>query len=232
MKIGIIGYGSMGRRRRKILKELGYQDIMIHDIAGPEEPEIHKAEVIFICTPPMTHNDLVWEFKGRHIFVEKPGLVIKNKPSGKVECVGYNWKFHPEMIRAKNLCDNGYLGIPIYAIFEYGNHWGEWECKYPIEMKFENHEFGHAKWLLGPLKGTYTSLHGKYSGIFTNNDGCHVLIHANCECLKYRRHYKIVGSKETIEFDLPLKDVEQTYIDETMDFMNCVDQNRIPMSPL
>ena len=77
MKIIVIGLGSMGKRRIRLIKEL-YPDYNIVGIDGKEDrreeasrqfgiectdsiDNIGKADCAFICTSPLSHKNLINE---------------------------------------------------------------------------------------------------------------------------------------------------------------------------
>lgn len=88
MKIVVIGLGSMGKRRIRLIKEM-YPDYTIIGIDGREDRkkeassqfniecvdsinDVDSADCAFICTSPLSHNSLIHEclLKGWNVFTE------------------------------------------------------------------------------------------------------------------------------------------------------------------
>lgn len=88
MKIVVIGLGSMGKRRIRLIKEM-YPDYTIVGIDGREDRrkeacsqfnirctdsinDVDSANCAFICTSPLSHNSLIHEclLKGWNVFTE------------------------------------------------------------------------------------------------------------------------------------------------------------------
>lgn len=88
MKIVVIGLGSMGKRRIRLIKEM-YPDYTIIGIDGREDRrkeacsqfdvkcmdsinDLDSADCAFICTSPLSHNSLIHEclLKGWNVFTE------------------------------------------------------------------------------------------------------------------------------------------------------------------
>lgn len=114
MRIGIFGYGSIGKRHFANLVEMGETDLRVCDTMPgihPHSPVALKfvsqvelwawnPEAVIVCTPPSEHFDLVAEAIARHchVFCEKPLttcaadaalLVEKARKHEKVLAVGY-----------------------------------------------------------------------------------------------------------------------------------------------
>ena len=74
MKIVVIGLGSMGKRRIRLIKEM-YLDYNIVGIDGREDrrmDSIGTVDCAFICTSPLSHNSLIHEclLRGWNVFTE------------------------------------------------------------------------------------------------------------------------------------------------------------------
>jgi len=117
MRLAIIGLGSIGRRRLRLLCEMG-QTVMGYDITSiqrsdgiavaesPDELYAWKPEVIFICTPPKSHVHLALRALSvgiRGLFIEKPlsdswnlavkHLVAEAEAYDTVTMGAANWRF-------------------------------------------------------------------------------------------------------------------------------------------
>ncbi len=123
MRIGVLGFGSIGRRHVCNLIEMGEKDLFVYDCAQPypapgdaghiryvkmatSEQELcdWQPEAVLICTPPATHYRLAMQAieSGAHLFIEKPlathvleanDIVWLNNDK-KVLAVGYQLRFH------------------------------------------------------------------------------------------------------------------------------------------
>tara|TARA_B100000965_G_C19593780_1_gene759165 strand:- start:2526 stop:3461 length:936 start_codon:yes stop_codon:yes gene_type:complete len=164
MKILICGTGSIAKRHYKNLIKLGYKDIIFYKSTRKQIliPKINKNQVYlnldnalkerpkiaFICNVTSLHIDTAIKCvkKKCNIFLEKPisnnlknlnyfkKLVSKNK--SKV-FVGYMMRFHPLILKLKNMIDNK----KIKNIFYINSVWGEY---LPNWHRYENYETSYA----------------------------------------------------------------------------------------
>lgn len=144
LKIGLIGYGKMGKIRREILDNLPNceviavcesNDISI-DLPVTKEPlELIKnpdINAILVSTPNFLIKDLVVESlkHGKHIFAEKPpGIslaqvkemqeVSAQYPHLKVK-FGFNHRYHDAIMEAKKHIDTGEYGKILWMRGRYG----------------------------------------------------------------------------------------------------------------
>jgi len=89
-----------------------------HDILNDK-----SIDAVFICTPTVTHSQIICECAeaGKHIFCEKPidinleridcALEAVKKANVKLQ-IGFNRRFDPSFIRAKNAIKEGNIGKP------------------------------------------------------------------------------------------------------------------------
>lgn len=151
IKVGIIGYGYMGQIRHKVAD--AHPDLEVVMICDPREgaiPEssryevVHDcakvlesaAELIFVCTPNNLIPEIVCEGlkRGKHVFAEKPpgrnfedvnmmrAAEAKN-PKQKL-MFGFNHRYHPGILRAKDLISRGRLGKILWLRGIYGKSGG------------------------------------------------------------------------------------------------------------
>ena len=144
IKIGIAGYGKIGRLRANILNER--DDITITGVFDPIKPKRLKAgtfyesfdellnsdlDAIFICG----YNTVLAEYtakslnKGLHVFCEKPPAMKTEdlekvfdalKSSGKVLKYGFNHRYHYSVMEAKKIIDSGRMGRLLWIRGVYG----------------------------------------------------------------------------------------------------------------
>ncbi len=146
IKVGIIGYGKMGRIRAAAIAGdcRGKVSAVYDPLADPaanglpraESPEavIDNPEIaaIFVCTPNGLIKDLVVQalHAGKHVFAEKPpGISIAQveemrdalaqNPGAKLK-FGFNHRYHDAIMVAKERIDSGQYGDILWLRGRYG----------------------------------------------------------------------------------------------------------------
>ena len=159
-KIGIIGYGLIGKKRAKNLgngKLIAYSDIREPDKIDKflddaifykdwrELIKLTEIDIIIIATPNNLCCEIMNEciMHNKHILVEKPAakssaelskLINFSKDKNLKIRVGFNHRYHPGIINAKKIIDNGKIGELMFLRARYG-HGGrlgyekEWRAK-------------------------------------------------------------------------------------------------------
>ncbi len=158
MKILIAGLGSIGRRHFRNLVFLGETDLVLlrthkatlpdDELAGyPVETNIrdalgaHKLDAVVVANPTALHLDVAIPAArtGCPILLEKPvshsleGLHTLQKiaeKSGSKILVGFQFRYHPTLIKARELIDSGALGQVLTAHAHWGEYlpnWHPWE---------------------------------------------------------------------------------------------------------
>jgi predicted dehydrogenase len=189
MKFLIIGFGSIGRRHFRNLRALGENDILFYrtanstlpgdEIAGyPVERDLdsalaHKPDGVIVANPTALHLDaaIPAAWQGCHILLEKPishtreripELVRAVKEQGSKILVGYQFRYHPNLLQIKQLLADQYIGRPL----SFRSHWGEylpdwhpWEDYRQSYSAREDlgggviltlcHNFDYLRWLFG-----------------------------------------------------------------------------------
>jgi predicted dehydrogenase len=150
MKFLIAGLGSIGRRHFRNLLALGEKDIILlrtrkgtlpdDDLAGyPVETDVqealkkHKPEAVIVANPTSMHLDVAIPAAeaGCHILLEKPVshslerldvLEKAAKKSGSRILVGFQFRYHPTLDKARELIQSNSVGriLTVHA------HWGEY----------------------------------------------------------------------------------------------------------
>ena len=96
-----------------------------------------QPNVVFVCNPSSLHTFVALEAAraGAHIFIEKPvsntmagldGLLSLVRARQLVCYVGYNFRFHPGLIRMKELIDAKFFGNILSAQAEVGEYLPDW----------------------------------------------------------------------------------------------------------
>ncbi len=138
MKFLIAGLGSIGRRHMRNLIALGEKDIVLvrtrkatlpeEELSSfPQETDLqaalkkHKPYAIIVANPTALHLDVAIPAAeaGCTILLEKPishsterldQLEAAVKKSGSKVLVGFQFRFHPGLLRAKQLIADGEIG--------------------------------------------------------------------------------------------------------------------------
>ncbi len=158
MKFLIAGLGSIGRRHLRNLLTLGERDIVLYrtgrstlpddELAPyPTEHDLtraltrHKPDAVIVSNPTALHLDVAIPAAeaGCHILLEKPishsldrvdellDAVRRNKVR---VVVGFQFRFHPGLLRARQLIQDGEIGRVLSAHVHFGEYlpaWHPWE---------------------------------------------------------------------------------------------------------
>ena len=158
LKVGIIGFGTMGKIRKDAIVELARAEVIaISDPSLPknfnEFPNLSHSEIIYhldvniiiVCTPNFLNKKLTIEAlnAGKHVFCEKPPaftgtdvLEIREaeKKSGKKLMYGFNHRHHDSIIKMKELIESGEYGKVLWSRGRYGksvteDYYNQWRAK-------------------------------------------------------------------------------------------------------
>ena len=158
MRFLICGLGSIGQRHLRNLRALGQQDIVLwrtglgtlpaDDLEGiPVEPDLMTAlerwqpDAAVVANPSALHVEAAVPAAraGCHIFIEKPvsdrlegleDLRAALAVGGGEVLVGFQYRFDPGLIRARELLHGGTIGRPLSARAHWGEYlpdWHPWE---------------------------------------------------------------------------------------------------------
>jgi len=157
MKYLIAGLGSIGRRHLKMLRELGEEDILLYrthqstlddaELAGlPVKTDLRDAldlgvGAVIVANPTSLHMDVAIPTAeaGCHILLEKPisddlsrvdELRRAAQKSGSRILVGFQFRYHPTLNKARELIREGALGQILTAHVHWGEYlpnWHPWE---------------------------------------------------------------------------------------------------------
>jgi len=145
--VAIVGCGLIGQKRAKALagaRLVACADVVLeraHALASAEAVatsdwrQVVRRDDIDIVIVAVTNN-LLAEITigaleaGKHVLVEKPaarsvaeidGVIAAQRASGALVRVGFNHRYHPAMIMAKELRDSGALGEMMFVRGRYGH---------------------------------------------------------------------------------------------------------------
>ena len=196
MKYLIAGLGSVGRRHMRNLLALGEKDIVLlrtrkatlpdDELAGyPVETDLrealkkHKPDAIIVANPTSLHLETAVPAAeaGCHILLEKPisgsteglsQLESAVQKSGSKVLVAFQFRFHPGLMRAKQLISNGEIGRIISAHVHFGEYlpaWHPWEDYrqgYAARADLgggvvltQCHSLDYLPWLVGKVKSVW-----------------------------------------------------------------------------
>ncbi len=147
-----------------------------------------QPDVVFICNPSSLHTRIALQaaHAGAHLFIEKPvsdtqeGMdellaVVKSK---QLVCyVGYNFRFHPALMRIKALLEQGHFGRLLAVRAEIGEYLPNWHSYEDYRSMYaaradlgggvilsQIHEMDLIYWYFG-LPASIYCLGGKLSGL-------------------------------------------------------------------
>lgn len=152
MKIAVIGLGSMGKRRIRLMKEM-YPDYNIVGIDGREDRReearcqfgidctnsmdtIGDVDCAFICTSPLSHNSMIREclLKGWHVFTELNLVadgyqenMLLAKEQGKTLFLSSTFFYREEIRYIRTKVSDDKKWIYNYHIGQYLPDWHPWE---------------------------------------------------------------------------------------------------------
>src|ERR1700737_640139 len=197
MRFASVGCGVIGRKRAAAISRLGHMTILAvdrsRDRAGElAEPfgarsatdfraavEAADIDAVVVATPHAELSAIATACldAGKHVLVEKPGgrnlaevsaVTKAAEAAGRVAKVGYNNRFHPAVLKAREIVDRGELGQLMFIRGRYG-HGGrpgyEKEWRLQRSMSGGGHLidrgallFNPARWFLGEFPGVQAAL--------------------------------------------------------------------------
>lgn len=215
MRIGILGYGSIGDRHGRNLMALGHK-IIIHEPASsdtlPKDVVIKQSDAIIIASPTSEHaNDLQACIGAKKpCFVEKPiadRLLNRHGWPTWPLMVGYNMRFHPCILKAAEWLADDRIGSPLWASFICAQYNDKPEYQRDGVTLNWSHEIDMALHLLGDAAVEAACINGNDSiadiTIRNRPSGCQTTIHLDYVTLPEHRGFSISGSKGIIIANIP-----------------------------
>ncbi|KXK13077.1 MAG: putative oxidoreductase [Chloroflexi bacterium OLB14] len=254
MKYLIAGLGSVGRRHMRNLISLGETDIVLlrtHKATLPDDElanfpvetnideaiKKHKPDAVIVSNPTSLHLDIAIPAAkaGCAILLEKPisdsmeridELSSAVKKSGAKVLVAFQFRFHPSLMKAKELISNGAIGRIISANVHFGEYlpaWHPWE-DYRISyaarkdmgggvVATQCHSLDYLPWLVGDKVESVFGYTAKLSDLeidvedtakialrFAN--GALASLHLDFNQQPPEHHFTIVGTNGTIKWNL------------------------------
>ena len=217
MKIGIVGYGSIGKRHAENAAALGH-DVIVYDPIGRMdvkfEREIYEqADAVVIATPSPFHESGIRASveRGKHVLIEKPisiaighipALLSSAKDKGLVMMMGNNLRFHPCVQQAKIWITQKEIGDPVWANFICAAETTKKTYRGDgVILNTGSHEVDLALYLLGPAKVVHAS--AKYVDdqdvladfVLQHQSGARSSFHIDFETPNEVREFWIAGEK-------------------------------------
>ncbi len=252
MKFLIVGLGSIGRRHFRNLIALGEKDLVLlrtrkatlpdGELAGyPVETDIHEAlkkhkpDAVVVANPTALHLDVAIPAAeaGCHILLEKPisdsldRLDVLQKAaekSGSKILVGFQFRYHPTLNKAREIIQQGALGkiLTVHAHWgEYLPQWHPWEDyrqSYAARadlgggaLRTLTHPLDYLRYLIGEVESLW-SFNGHLSSLEVDVEDAAEIglrfvsgalggVHLNYVQRPPRHRLEIVGTDGTLRWD-------------------------------
>jgi len=251
MKFLIAGLGSIGRRHLRNLIALGERDIVLYrthratlpddELASlPVETDLRaalaqKLDAVIIANPTTLHLNVAIPAAqaGCHILLEKPishsqkgvdRLEAAAQQSGSRILVGFQFRFHPTLQKARELISAGAIGRALAARVHFGEYlpaWHPWEDyrqSYAARADLgggviltQCHSLDYLPWLVGRVESLW-AFAGTLGGLGIDVDdtaeiglrftsGAIGSIHLNMIQQPPSHRWEIVGSDGTLRWD-------------------------------
>ncbi len=253
MKFLIAGLGSIGRRHMRNLIALGEKDIVLYrtrkatmpedDLAGfPQETDLqlalekHKPDAVIVSNPTSLHLDVAIPAAeaGCSLLLEKPlshsmeridELESALKKGGGRVVVGFQFRFHPGLVKAKQLISAGEVGRVISAHVHFGEYlpaWHPWEDYrkgYAARADMgggvvltQCHSLDYLPWLVGKVESVW-GFTAKLSDLEVDvedtakiglrfDNGALGSIHLDYNQQPPAHYFEVVGTKGSLQWNL------------------------------
>ncbi len=252
MRVLVCGLGSVGRRHVRNLRRLGIRDILCFRSRGVDSRPLtedetcapvvslhqgleRRPDLVLVTNPTALHVETAAAVVGARVpvFVEKPlgsALLGVDELLGRVQSldlpafIGYPMRFHPTLVKAKQLLDAGAIGRPLTARFFVGEYlpdfhpWEDYREGYSARSDLGGgvmltliHDVDLAAWLLGLPQEVFCvaghrskleiDVEDVAAMICTSAEGPLVEIHMNYLERPARRGFVIIGEDGAMEWE-------------------------------
>jgi len=232
MKVGIVGYGSIGQRHAANAFLLGH-NVLVYDPASRRDVNFERniyeiCDAVVIATPTWVHiaGIRACAERGRHMLVEKP--IAKNMASLRemldwaaaknlTVMMGNNLRFHPCVQSAKTRIDEGHFGKPLWASFTCATLTAkQLYISDGVILNTGAHEVDLALHLLGPAKVISANAHMVFGGdetgcdiisdfVLQHESGCRSTFHLDYVTRTEIREFRVIGDEGDLHVDLPAR---------------------------
>ena len=248
----VIGAGSIGSRHATNAKALGVESLAVTDpdrsrrdqvaaatgaraFATLDEALSWQPAAAIVCTPPAAHvgTALACANHGCHLLIEKPlsathaGLADLETAIAQRRlraAVAYQLRFHPAVLRMRQLMVGGSIGALFAVQAEYGQYLPAWRPSRDYRETYTaqaalgggilldaSHEIDYVRWLAGEMTAVSASV-GKLSDLEMDAEDTAALIvrfqsktigefHLDCVQRGYSRRCVLIGSEATVRWD-------------------------------
>jgi predicted dehydrogenase len=253
MKYLIAGLGSIGRRHMRNLVALGETDIVLFRTrkatmpedelaAFPQETDFqealkkHKPDAVIVANPTALHLDIAIPAAetGCAVLLEKPvshsmerldQLEAAVQKSGSKVLVGFQFRYHPGLVRAKQLIMGGEIGRVISAHVHFGEYlpaWHPWEDYrkgYAARADMgggvvltQCHALDYLPWLVGKVESAWGFI-AKLSDLEVDvedtakiglrfESGALGSLHLDYNQQPPAHHFEVIGTKGSLKWNL------------------------------
>ncbi len=189
MRVGLVGFGVMGRNHARVLASMPDIDFVgIFDPAGiPYLPyAVHRssslpdllgrADAVVVATPTGTHEDVVLQCAaaGVHVLVEKPvaltvesGERMADALDGLVGAVGHIERFNPAIRQLKARLLDGDLGRVFQVATRRQNGYPNRIVDVGVVLDLASHDFDLTAWI---VDGVYEQVFGLVRSVSGRDD--------------------------------------------------------------
>lgn len=246
IKLLIVGCGSIGKRHAQVLTDLGVKHITACDPSAEQReslqallPQVRVAEdyesmlknekfdCVFILAPTAMHIAMAKKalLAGCHVFIEKPlsnstdgvdELKALAKECGRQVMVGFCFRYHEVLLRAKKLLEQGVIGRLVNIRALMGEPFAEIQPNY-LNMYYSRysgafelvHDLDLALWYSGQPVEEVHAVYGSFSDMgMQSPDSIELLlrfrdrmaatVHLDFYQHPRRRQIELIGVKGTI----------------------------------
>lgn len=200
LRLLVAGCGSIGKRHVQVLTELGMKHITVCDPSDAQRTAMSELfpnvtvensysaalqnghfDAVFILTPTAMHLDMAKEAleAGCHVFIEKPlsntqkgveAIKTLAKEKNLLVMVGFCFRYHEVLLRAKKLLEEGLIGRLINIRAFMGEPFAEIQPNY-MNMYYSKysgafelvHDLDLALWYAGQEAKEVYSVYGSFS---------------------------------------------------------------------
>jgi len=249
MRVLVAGCGSIGRRHARILRSLRVRELWACDprptqrrallaetpatseFDSYDQALVEQPDAVFICAPPREHVPMAIQAlrSGSHVFCEKPlsdgldglpGLADAIERTGRQFMVGFCFRYHEGLLKAKSYVDEGRIGRLVSIRCRMGEHLPTVRPDYKTLFTTRysgafdlTHEIDLACWFARGLPITEVkALFGRFSDVEMKapdlvellvqfGDACVASIHLDFFGQPRRRVTELLGTKGTISVE-------------------------------
>jgi predicted dehydrogenase len=217
MKLGIVGYGSIGKRHAENAARLGH-DVIVYDPASRRDVKFERdvydqVDACVIATPSPFHESGIRACveRGVHVLAEKPistavgglpAILQSADAKGLIVMMGNNLRLHPCVQQVKQWLGAGEIGEPLWASFTCA-HQTEKYTDDGVVLNTGAHEVDMALYFFGPAK-CVTAYESKTASHFAllHDNGMRSMFYLDHATPHRIREFWIAGETKNIGVDI------------------------------